>query len=164
MYAIIFVIVQVETFWLKNEVQNCASCNRLCIQWQLKFLTLMSLTLTLNLTLTLIIVAMNLIKAQRSAKTKWFCPFINTNELAFTISQNCQWASLGSVSCPMGGLGYVDSHESINGLLLKNWLLDLRLRGMGKGCWMFISMPLACSGLNPLNTNTNRVMNLINSH
>ena len=59
-------------------------------------LTLMSLTLTL--TLTLIIVAMNLIKTQQSAAAFHY--------------QNCQLTSLGSVSCPMGRLGYVDSHES----------------------------------------------------
>jgi len=33
------------------------------------------------------------------------------NQLAFSVSQNCQLTSLGSVSCPMGGLGCVDSHE-----------------------------------------------------
>ena len=38
------------------------------------------MSLTLTLTLTLIIVAMNLIKAQQSAKTKWFCPFMNIND------------------------------------------------------------------------------------
>ena len=37
---------------------------------------------------------------------------MNINKLTFSISQNCQLTSLGSVSCPMGGLGYVDSHES----------------------------------------------------
>jgi len=36
---------------------------------------------------------------------------MNINELTFSISQNCQLTSLGSVSCPMGGLGCVDSHE-----------------------------------------------------
>ena len=56
------------------------------------------------------------------------------NELAFTISQNCQLTSLDSVSYPMGGLGYVDSHELISGLLLKDWPLGLGLRGMDKGC------------------------------
>ena len=59
----------------------------------------------MSLTLTLIIVAMNLIKTQQIR-------VMIINKLAFTISQNCQLTSLASVSCPMGGLGYVESDES----------------------------------------------------
>ena len=39
-------------------------------------------------------------------------PFMNIKKLTFSISQNCQLTSPGSHSCPMGGLGCGDSHES----------------------------------------------------
>ena len=56
------------------------------------------------------------------------------DNLVFTISQNCQLTSLDSANCPMEGLGYVDSHELISGLLLKHWPVGLGLRGMGREC------------------------------
>ena len=62
------------------------------------------------------------------------CTFTCWDNLVFTISQNCQLTSLDSANCPMEGLGYVDSHELISGLLLKHWPVGLGLRGMGREC------------------------------
>ena len=87
----------------------------------------------MSLTLTLTIVAMNLIKPSRALYLEVVLSIMNINELNFSISPNCQLTSLGSVSCPMGGLGYVTLMNLISGLLLKHWPLGLGLRGMGKG-------------------------------
>ena len=90
-----------------------------------------------------------------------FYLFMNINELAFIISElPVNIPGFSQLSNGRVRVCWV-SWISLRGLLLKHLPLGLRLRGMGKGCWIFISMPYACSGLKP---EQNGAMNLINPH
>ena len=102
--------------------------------------------LTLTLTLTLIIVAMNPIKTQQNAEIwsgavhSWI--LISWFSLSLRIASEHPWVQ-SAVQWEGKGMLML-----MNLLLLKDWLLGLGLREMGKGCWIFSPKPVVDSNPN----------------